>query len=117
MAHVEGCANFRDIGAWINLIAGCDRLPEQRLYRGGKIEFVRSAAAIGHPGTIINLRKGPDRQTCGAEAYHFPISNDYETYHTYGREVHRWLNRVLQVFEAQGSYRCCRRCLVKGFGR
>ena len=93
-----GCVNFRDVGEFVELLAGKQLLPHQRLLRGGKLEFVSTAADIGTPGTIINLRRGPDAQSFGAEAYHFPISNDYEKYQTADRTVRRWLQAVVSVF-------------------
>src|SRR5262245_8544338 len=95
----QTCVNLRDIGEFINLIAGQPLLPEQRLYRGGKLDAIFSAAAIHSPATIINLRNSVDPDTFGAEVYHFPISNDYEKYETQLPEVRHWLTQVVQVFE------------------
>ena len=97
--YAPGCANFRDIGAWVNLMAGVSLLPEERLCRAAKLDFVQSAADIGHPETIINLRKGADRHTFGAQAYHCLISNRHEKYGTRTPEIRRWLNRMVHVFE------------------
>ena len=74
--YVQGCVNFRDVGEWLNMLAGSEILPVGRILRGGKLDFVTSAEDIGSPGTIINLRKGPDpdRLHFGADYLHFPIS-------------------------------------------
>ena len=69
------------------------------LYRGGKTDFFYHAEEIGSPGTIINLRKGEDKKNFGADNLHFPISNDYEKYHTHTYEVRMWLNDVFSTFE------------------
>lgn len=95
--YSKGCVNFRDVGECLNLLADKDVLPTRRILRGGKLEFVRSADQIGSPGTIVNLRKGPDPegQLFGADYFHFPISNDHEKYNTADPVVRRWLNDVL----------------------
>lgn len=96
MDYSKGCVNFRDVGECVNLMADRDVLPLRRLLRGGKLEFVASAAQTGSPGTIINLRKGPDpeNQRFGADYWHLAISNDHEKYDTADPEVRRWLNDV-----------------------
>ena len=95
--YSKGSVNFRDVGECVNLLAGIDLLSEGRLFRGGKLDFVDSAEQISHPGTIINLRKGPDPKDklFGADYWHFPISNDYEKYNTVDHVVRRWLNDVI----------------------
>ena len=98
--YTQGCVNFRDIGEFVNLLASQTLLPIGKLYRGGKLEFVVSAAHIGSPKTIINLRKGEDTNTFDTHVLHFPISNDYEKYETTDRQVRQWLRNVISVFEA-----------------
>ena len=97
--YSQGCVNFRDVGEFVNLIASQTLLPPARLYRGGKLDFVSSAASIGSPQTIINLRKSVDAYSFDAQPLHFPISNDYEKYETVNREVRQWLQKVIRVFE------------------
>ncbi|MDC3960688.1 tyrosine-protein phosphatase [Polyangium jinanense] len=89
--------NFRDVGEWIALLGAENLLPARRLLRGGKLDAVREAAEIGHPGTIVNLRQGPDRHTFGAEYRHVSIPNSYEKYDTTDATVRRWLNAVAQA--------------------
>jgi protein-tyrosine phosphatase len=91
-----GCVNFRDAGEWVNLIAGCGVIPTGRILRGGKLDAIESSGQIGRPGTIINLRKGPDREDrrFGADYWHFPIPNTHEKYLTEDRVVRRWLNDI-----------------------
>jgi hypothetical protein len=83
----------------VNLITDCYVLPERRLLRGGKLDFVQAADDIYNPRTIVNLRKSVHRVSLGATAYDFAISNDYEKYDTGNREVQRWLNKVIRLFE------------------
>lgn len=94
----EGCVNFRDVGECVNLLAGRTLLPVCRIFRGGKLDFVATAEAIGTPGTIINLRRGEDdpQQHFNADHWHFPISNDHEKYDTTDPVVRRWLNQVIR---------------------
>jgi protein-tyrosine phosphatase len=99
--YSQGCVNFRDVGEFVNLIAGHPLLPARRLLRGGKIDFVSCAEEIGHPGTIINLRGGPDTVAFEADLYQFPIANTYEKYDTSQREVRRWLNAIVSLFESE----------------
>jgi protein-tyrosine phosphatase len=99
--YSQGCVNFRDVGEFVNLIAGRALLPERRLLRGGKIDFVGCAEEVASPGTILNLRGGPDALDFGADLYHFPMANTYEKYDTSQREVRRWLNTIIAVFEKE----------------
>ena len=54
--YTKGCVNFRDVGEWINEIAGYRILSPGRILRGGKLDFVRSPTEIGRPETIISVR-------------------------------------------------------------
>jgi protein-tyrosine phosphatase len=90
----DPCRNFRDVGEWLALLAGTTILPPGRLLRGGKLDAVRSPAEIGSPGTIVNLRVGPDRDHFAAEPRQVAIPNAIEKYDTADREVRRWLNNV-----------------------
>ncbi len=92
---MPACLNFRDVGEWVTLLAGREHLPPRRLLRGGKLDAVGSAADILEPGTIINLRMGPDRGSFGAELRHVAIPNAIEKYDTTNRDVRRWLNAVV----------------------
>ena len=89
------CRNFRDVGEWLALLTGERVVPPGRLLRCGKLDAVRSAAEIGDPGTIVNLRVGPDRDSFGAAARHVAIANSIEKYDTTDREVRRWLVAVV----------------------
>ena len=59
--HSRGCVNFRDVSVSLSLLTdGPALLPEGRLLRGGKLDFVTDLAEVDSPRTIINLRGGPD---------------------------------------------------------
>ncbi|WP_312271703.1 tyrosine-protein phosphatase [Pseudomonas sp.] len=89
--------NFRDVGAFVNLIASKQIILENKILRGGKIEFTEEAAAVSltYPPTIINLRNSKDPNIPGVKNFHFPISKNLDKYNTADRNVRRWLNRVL----------------------
>lgn len=98
--YTTGSVNFRDVGAFVNLIAGHDLMHENLLFRGGKTDFCKSGKEIGSPKTIINLRQGKDKQQFNAKRMiHFPVSNDHEKYNTSDPEVRVWLNNVFRIFE------------------
>lgn len=96
--YSQSCVNFRDVGECINLLADREVLPLRRILRGGKLTFVEFVEQIGSPGTIINLRKGPDPEDrrFDADHWHFPISNDHDKYNTADPVVRRWLNEVFR---------------------
>ena len=96
--YSSGCVNFRDVGEALELIADASVFPQQRLFRGGKIDFVTDASTIKTPGTILNLRRGTDPQELPSTYAHFPASNDLEKYETSNREVRRWLNEIVSFF-------------------
>jgi protein-tyrosine phosphatase len=95
--YSKGCVNFRDVGECVNLLAGRDLLPLRRILRGGKLDSTEEAAQIGSPGTIINLRKGPDpvEKRFGADYWQFAVSNKEENYGTSDPALRRWLNDVM----------------------
>jgi protein-tyrosine phosphatase len=82
--YTQGCVNFRDVGEWVAELGSGVPLPTGRILRGGKLGFVKAADDIGNPGTICNLRKGPDSaaERFDADHFHFPASNDHEKYDT-----------------------------------
>ncbi len=96
-----GCVNFRDVGEFVNWLSGEKLLPLGKLLRGGTTDFVTDAREIGNPGTIINLRQGPDRNDFGIPCLHFPLANKVEKYHTERKEVRRWLNEIVKRFEQE----------------
>jgi protein-tyrosine phosphatase len=61
--YSKGCVNFRDVGNSVNILAGDELLPESKIFRGGKLDFVSSAMELGNPRAIINLRRSIDTKT------------------------------------------------------
>jgi protein-tyrosine phosphatase len=97
--YTNGCVNFRDVGAYINLILDRFILPEGKLYRGGSIDYIKEASEIAHCNTIINLRKRADFEDFNLNYLHFSMVNNIEKYDTSQNEVKRWLNSVIKTFE------------------
>ena len=64
--YTSGPVNFRDVGEFVNLIAGQELLQNKRLFRGGKTDFCLTASDVETPGTIINLRQSQDVKNFGA---------------------------------------------------
>ncbi len=75
---MTNCLNFRDVGEWLKLFEGRPRVPPGRLLRGGELDLVSTPEEIGLPGTIINLRMGPDRADFGSVSLHVAIPNAIE---------------------------------------
>jgi protein-tyrosine phosphatase len=98
-SNPDQVVNFRDVGEFVNCIAGAGLLPRGRLYRGGTLRYVGSLDVVGKFGTIFNLQKVPDPEFPDVTAYHLPISNDHEKYRTDTPEVRHWLGRVLHTVE------------------
>lgn len=97
--YADGCVNFRDAGAYINLILEKELIPEGRIYRGGSIDYVKDHTGIQNVRSIISLRNAPDFEYFDVDYYHFPMSNKVEKYDTMQKEVRIWLNEILKIFE------------------
>ena len=97
--YTDGCVNFRDVGVFIHLITGKQILPENRIYRGGSIDYVTTHKEIDHVKSVINLRNGPDPDEFDIDYLHFPMSNKIEKYDTTQKEVRTWLNKIIGTFE------------------
>jgi len=97
--YTDGCVNFRDVGAFIYLISGKHVLPENRIYRGGSIDYIKDHKEIEHVKSIINLRNGPDPDYFDIDYLHFPMLNKIEKYDTSQKEVRTWLNKIIGAFE------------------
>jgi len=82
-----------------NLILGEDFLPENTIFRGGSIDYIKNLDDIENVKTIINLRNGADYEAFNIDYYHFPMSNKVEKYQTNLKEVRIWLNSIIKVFE------------------
>ncbi len=97
--YTQGCVNFRDVGAFLNLIADKVIFPENKIFRGGSIDYVESLDEINHPQTIVNLKNSHDAQDFDLDYYHFPMANKIEKYDTTQKEVRTWLNEIMNIFE------------------
>lgn len=93
--YTAGCVNFRDVGEVVNLIADATLIPTRRLYRGGKVEFVRSLAQVGGARSMVNLRVSADPEFADVRQIHIPATDSQDKYETSRREVRRWLNAVM----------------------
>lgn len=95
--------NYRDVGDALSLWLE-PPIPRGRLLRGGKLDAMTSAADLGDPRTILNLRRGPDPQHLAAiTSLHVPAANDVENYDTGRREVRAWLARALAVLASPAT--------------
>jgi len=98
LEYTSGCVNFRDVGESLALVANAVIFPENKLFRGGKIDYIKDINTIQNPATILNLRRGIDPQHLPTAFAHISASNDLEKYETQNREVRRWLNEVVAFF-------------------
>lgn len=98
--YTDGCVNFRDLGEYINLILGEHAFPVGKVYRGGSIDHVKRLDEIGFVKSIINLRNRSDFQLFNIDYYDFPMSNKVEKYDTSHKDVKRWVNEIIQIFES-----------------
>jgi protein-tyrosine phosphatase len=61
-------------------------------------------ADLGNPGTILNLRRGPDpTHLTGVRYLHIPAEDRLENYDTRLRPVRRWLREVLSTLAEPGT--------------
>ena len=97
--YTTSCVNFRDVGTFLNLIAGETRFLEGQLFRGGSIDHVKNHDEISKVKTLINLRNKPDSEDFEGDYHHFPMANKVEKYDTRQKEVRVWLNQVMDAFE------------------
>jgi protein-tyrosine phosphatase len=96
-------ANFRDVGEALGLWLEPSPIPARRLLRGGKFDQLTSFDDIGRPGTILNLRRGPDPVHLGARIVHLPAADDVENYDTRQRRVQEWITKALAVLADPGT--------------
>jgi len=95
--------NFRDVGEWVNVLAGEQILRPGTLLRGGSIRTLTSLEAIGHPRTILNLQSNPDPVWDGVINLHLPSPREAgDVYETSLREVRHWLRLVLAALAERG---------------
>ncbi len=90
--------NYRDVGETLGLWLDPSPIPPGRLLRGGRMDPLTNAADLGHPATILNLRRGPDpKQLDGVRYLHVPAADKLENYDTRQRRVRAWLGDALAV--------------------
>jgi protein-tyrosine phosphatase len=90
--------NYRDVGEALGLWLEPSPVQLGKLIRGGKFDVLFSAADLGNPRTILNLRRGADPRHLPDITYlHIPAANDLENYDTSQRSVQIWLGNVLGV--------------------
>lgn len=92
----DNVTNFRDVGEWVNVIAGRTLLHEKRLLRGGSIRQCFSPAEAGAPKLIVCLKTGLDRDDW-APVLHHPKPDTAEVYQTAERGVRDWIKAVLSA--------------------
>ncbi|MBK8254691.1 MAG: tyrosine-protein phosphatase [Polyangiaceae bacterium] len=98
MTPSETTANFRDVGEALSLWIDPPPIPMGKLHRGGKFDLLATAAELGNPKTILNLRQGPDpTHLRGVNYIHVPAANDVENYNTSLREVRTWISKALSA--------------------
>lgn len=90
--------NYRDVGEALGLWLDVSPIPTGRLLRGGRFDLLATAADLGVPGTILNLRRGPDPgHLSGVRYVHVAADDDVENYDTRQRRVRTWLGKALSV--------------------
>jgi protein-tyrosine phosphatase len=90
--------NYRDVGEALGLWFDVSPIPAGRLLRGGRFDLMTTASDLGLPGTILNLRRGPDPgHLTGIKNVHVAAEDDIENYDTRQRRVRIWLGKALSV--------------------
>jgi len=93
--------NFRDVGEALGLWLDPPPIPAGRLLRGGRLDALTTAADLGNPATILNLRRGPDAPSLpGVRYLHLPAEDRLENYDTRLRPVRRWIRAALSMLAA-----------------
>jgi protein-tyrosine phosphatase len=91
-------ANYRDVGEILGLWLDVSPIPAGRLLRGGRFDLMTTAGDLGSPGTLLNLRRGPDPgHLRGIKHVHVAAEDDIENYETRQRRVRSWLGKALAV--------------------
>lgn len=98
---MQDCVNFRDIGEFVNLLAGQELLKVNCLYWGGKITYIDDLEQIGNPKTIINLIRGKYPYFPHINMLQIATENQLEFYDTSNNKVKRWLNDVMMCLQSE----------------
>ena len=96
--------NYRDVGEILGLWLDPSPIPAGRLCRGGRFDALTTAADLGHPRTILNLRRGPDSKHLeGVRYVQVAAANDVENYDTKERGTRKWIAAALDVLVNPGT--------------
>jgi len=95
--------NFRDVGEALSLWVEPPPLPVGRLFRGGGFDTLSRLEDLGHPKTILNLRRGPDPDHLGVRVIDVPAPDGLENYKTDRRHVSDWIRGVLSSLAAPST--------------
>jgi protein-tyrosine phosphatase len=92
--------NYRDVGESLSLWLTPSPIASGRLLRGGKVDPLTTAEDLGHPKTIINLRKSVDPTHLSIPTVHLPAIDGVENYKTSSHQVRRWVSDALTAIIA-----------------
>jgi protein-tyrosine phosphatase len=96
--------NYRDVGEALGLWLDPSPIPAGRLLRGGRLDVLTTARDLGHPRTILNLRRGPDGKHLEDVRYvQVAAANELENYSTRERGVRKWIAEALGVLADPGT--------------
>lgn len=97
--------NFRDVGKSINSLAGKNLLREGVLFRGGKIEDIKSRDDICSPNSIVNLRKGLDPVIPNCANIYAPAPDSVEVYDLSQGRNKKWVIETLtELFDTPTNF-------------
>lgn len=95
--------NFRDVGEWVNALAGEPILLPGKLLRGGSIRTLPMLEPVQHPRTILNLQSNPDPAWDGVTNIHLPSPRQAgDVYETDDPEIRRWLRTIVGALAESG---------------
>lgn len=92
--------NFRDVGEALGLWLDPAPIRAGRLFRGGRLDPLTTLDELGKPGTLLNLRRGPDPDHLDVRVAHVPACDDVENYETEQLRVLKWVDQALRVLAA-----------------
>jgi protein-tyrosine phosphatase len=99
----DQCPNLRDVGLWVNELAGHPILAPKRLFRGGQINDL-PPTKLANARTVMNLRVASDPPLNWTQQTHVPLPNHMECYRTQDSGVQRWLQTALVALPEPGGW-------------
>ena len=90
-------SNFRDVGETINILVDREVMNGRTLLRGGSIDSIDDLGQIHSPRTIINLRKGGNRDYESATTHHCPAPDSVDVYNVEAGRNRKWIISVLKI--------------------